>query len=129
MAVHRKRPSRPRTPGTIVTTRGAVSGGGDLGAAAGIVYDRALEFASWSRKITASLDLRVSGNVATIEAPVEPGYAAEFRVRHPLFGDREHWYGPPGERFLLPAITGSADAAMRRYAQKIDKMARAAGFE
>jgi hypothetical protein len=111
-----------------VTTTGAL-GGGDLAAAAAIVYDRAKGYAAWSRKITATLTLSVSGNVATIEAPVEPGYAAEFRARHPLFGNREHWYGPPGQRFLLPAIETSMDAAMRRYAQKIDKLARAAGFK
>jgi len=110
-----------------VSTTGAL-GGGDLAAAAGIVYARARANAAWSRKITATLTLSVSGDVATIEAPVEPGYAAEFRARHPLFGNREHWYGPPGDRFLLPALVSSMDAAMRRYAQKIDKMAHAAGW-
>lgn len=110
-----------------VSVTGAL-GGGDLAAAAGIVADAARANASWSKKIAPSITLKVSGNVATIEAPVEPGYAAELRRRHPLFGNREYWYGPPGRPFLAPALEANMDAAMRRYAKKIDTMARKAGF-
>lgn len=111
-----------------VTTSGTV-GGGDLAAAAGIIADRARELAgSWSAKIPPSISLSVAGKVATITADAPNARPAELRLRHPLFGDREHWYGPPGEPFLAPAADASADAAMRRYAKKIDGWARKAGY-
>jgi hypothetical protein len=111
-----------------VTTTGAV-GGGDLAAAAAIVADKARELAgAWSRKVPPSITVSVSGKVATITADAPDAYPAEMRAKHPLFGDREHWYGPPGEKFLAPAADAAAGKAMARYAQKIDKMARRAGF-
>ena len=113
------------------TTTGFLGGGGDdLAAAAGIVADAARGLASaWSVQIPADISVRVSGNVATISSDVGPAYPGETRARHPLFGNREYWYGPPGEPFLRPAADSKADAAMQRYAQKADTLARAAGFE
>lgn len=110
-----------------VTTSGAV-GGGDLGAAAAIVADKAREMAGWSQKIPPSISVSVSGRVATITADAPNARPAELRLRHPLFGDRDHWYGPPGAPFLAPAADAAAGAAMARYAQKIDGWARKAGY-
>lgn len=111
-----------------VTTSGAV-GGGDLGAAAGIIADKARELAgAWSRKIPPSISVSVSGRVATITADAPDARPAELRLRHPLFGNREYWYGPPGEPFLAPAADAAGDAAMTRYAKKIDGWARKAGY-
>jgi hypothetical protein len=109
------------------TTVGAV-GGGDLAAAAGIIADGARANAAWSRQIPPDIKVEVSGNTATISTSVGPAYPAETRARHPLFGDRERWYGPPGEPFLGPAADDRAGAAMARYARKIDAMCRKAGF-
>lgn len=131
MAVHRKRPRRPYVPPTVsrVTTLGALGGGGDLAAAAGIIADKARELASaWSAQTPGSISVDVAGNVATISADAPPARPAELRLRHPLFGDRGHWYGPPGEPFLAPAADAAADPAMARYAQKIDGWARRAGY-
>jgi hypothetical protein len=132
MAVHRKRAARPKTPpkvaGTTHTTAGAV-GGGDLGAAAEEIAKGARALAAWSRQIPPSISVEVSGNTATISTDAGPAYPAETRARHPLFGDREHWYGPPGEPFLGPAADARAGAAMARYAKKIDRMCRQAGFQ
>jgi hypothetical protein len=112
-----------------VTTLGAVGGGGDLGAAAGIIADAARSLAaSWSQKIPPSISLEVAGKVATISADAPDARPAELRLRHPLFGNREYWYGPPGAPFLAPAADAKAGAAMARYAKKIDGWARKAGF-
>jgi hypothetical protein len=110
------------------TTLGAV-GGGDLAAAAAIIADAARANAAWSQQIPARIRTEVSGNTATISCDAPPAYPGETRARHPLFGDREHWYGPPGEPFLGPAADQKAGAAMARYAQKIDRLCRNAGFK
>jgi hypothetical protein len=113
--------------GTQVTRLGAV-GGGDLAAAAGIIADGARGLAGWSQKIPPSITVEVSGKTATITADAPDAYPAETRARHPLFGNRGHWYGPPGAPFLAPAADARAGAAMARYAQKVDRMCRKAGF-
>jgi hypothetical protein len=111
-----------------VTTLGAV-GGGDLAAAAGIIAATAREMAgSWSAKIPPSIRVEVAGKTATISADAPNARPAELRLRHPLFGDRKHWYGPPGAPFLVPAADAKAGAAMARYSKKIDRMLRQAGF-
>ena len=132
MAVRRKPAPRPRGPRQVsrVTTTGALGArSSDLGAAAGIIADRARELAaSWSRQVPASISVEVSGKVATISADAPPARPNELALRHPLFGDREHWYGPNDRPFLAPAADQQADAAMARYAQKIDGWARKAGY-
>ena len=110
-----------------LTTTGAV-GGGDLAAAAEVIASRARELAAWSHKIPPSIKVEVSGNTAVISSDAPNAYPAETRARHPLFGNREHWYGPPGTRFLAPAADERAGAAMARYAKKVDRMCRNAGF-
>lgn len=133
MAVPRKRRRTPRrTPGTQQATLGSV-GGGELRAAAEEIADGARRnAAAWSVQIPASIEVDVredeTGGTATISCDVGPAYPAETRARHPLFGDREHWYGPPGERFLGPAADTRAGAAMAKYARKIDRLCREAGF-
>jgi hypothetical protein len=130
MAVHRKR--KPRPPlylSQVVVLSGLDAGSGDLGAAAEIVAAEARRLAAgWSVQVPARITVSVSGRTATITADAPPARPAELRIRHPLFGDRDYWYGPPGEPFLSPAATAKADAAAARYADKVDKMARKAGF-
>lgn len=135
MAVRRPRPARrprpPRVTGTYQATLGSVGGGrgGDLLAAADEIADMAREIASgFSVQIPPSIDVSGDDLVVTISADAPPAYPAETRSRHPLFGNREHWYGPPGARFLVPAADIRAGAAMARYAKKIDRLAREAGF-
>lgn len=129
MAVQRKRAPRPPRTVSRVTTLGALGAGGDLGAAAAIIAARARELAAaWSRQVPGSISVEVTGNVATISADAPPARPNELALKHPLFGDREHWYGPDDRPFLAPAADQQADAAMARYAQKIDRMARKAGF-
>lgn len=113
--------------GTQNTTLGAV-GGGDLAAAAAIIADTARDLAAWSDKIPGNIKVKVSGNTAEISSDAPAAYPAETRARHPLFGDRERWYGPPGSPFLGPAADARAGAAMARYSKKIDRLLRARGF-
>jgi hypothetical protein len=127
----RKRPG-PRTVSRVVavSTIGGISGSGDqrLKEAAGVIRDAARVLAEWSPRVQESISLRIDGRVATISASAPPARPAELRLRHPLFGDRSHWYGPPGHPFLAPAADAKADAAMAKYALKIDDWAHKAGY-
>lgn len=112
------------------TTSGAV-GGGDLAAAAGVIADRAKALAAlWSRSVPGSISVSVSGNTATITASAPPAYPNEIKgVRHPVFGrESERWVTNQYRPFLAPALEESMDPAMARYARKIDRMCRSAGF-
>jgi hypothetical protein len=128
MAVRRKRSGASRaTPGTRLTVLGAV-GGGELGEAAEEIAEGARALASWSRQIPADISVAVAGDTAIISCDAGPAYPGETRARHPLFGNRDHWYGPPGAPFLGPAADARAGAAMARYAAKVDRLCREAGF-
>ena len=132
MAVRRARPPRKSRAVRGVQTRqstvGAL-GGGDLAAAAEEIASRARELASWSAQIPPSIRVDGDEKTVTISTDVPPAYPGETRARHPLFGNREYWYGPPGHPFLGPAADQRAGAAMARYAQRIDRLAREAGFD
>jgi hypothetical protein len=115
----------------MVTTLSALSGGGDLRLreAADIIAAGARSLASsWSRTVPQSIRVSAGAHVAIISASAPVARPAELRLKHPLFGDREHWYPPPGEPFLSPAAIARSDAALVQYAKKIDDMARKAGF-
>lgn len=132
MAVRRKRPRRPRDDGaTRVTTLGALTGagGGDLGAAAGIIAARAREIAAaWSRQVPAAISVSTGGNVAEISCQVGPAYPNEVAgVRHPTFG-HDPWVTNQHRPFLEPAAEEASDKAMARYANKVDRWAKDAGF-
>jgi hypothetical protein len=135
--VQRKR--KPGTPRTVsrVTQLGVLnipgssgSGDEDLRAAAQIIADGAKEIAGvWSRKIPPSIYVTVDGLVATVHASAPDARPAEFRLQHPLFGDRSHWYRAPGEPFLAPALDARIDRAMQRYANSIDRYAKKHGWK
>jgi len=130
MAVHRKRPRRPRDDHSVrVTTAGALGvGSGDLAAAAQIIADGARELAAWSKQIPPAISVEASASMATISCQVGPAYPNEVAgVRHPTFG-HDPWVTNQHRPFLGPAADAKADAAMRRYAGKIDKWAKNAGF-
>jgi hypothetical protein len=116
-------------PTTRVTTTGALGGGGDLGAAAQVIADAAKAMAAtWSVKIPPKIKVQVKGNVAVISCDAGPAYPNEVTgVRHPTFG-HDPWTTNQHRPFLGPAADAAADPAMARYAKKIDRMCRAAGF-
>jgi len=122
-----RRPRAPRAAGTRETTTGAV-GGGELGQAAEEIADGARGLAGWSKQIASSISVDATDAEAVISTDVGPAYPGETRARHPLFGNRKHWYGPPGKPFLGPAADARAGAAMAKYAKKIDRMVRESGL-
>ncbi len=83
----------------------------------------------WSRQIPPSIRVDVKDKVATVSSGVGPARPAEYQLRHPLFGNRKFWYGPPGPPFLGPAADARIDAAMAKYAERIDDMLLLAGFK
>jgi hypothetical protein len=132
MATRRKRPRRPRDDHSVrATTLGALTGrgGGDLGAAANIIAARAREIAAgWSRQIPGSIGVSVAGNTAEISCQVGPAYPNEVAgVRHPTFG-HDPWVTNQHRPFLEPAAEEASDKAMARYAQKVDRWCKDAGF-
>lgn len=120
--------------GSHLSALGAV-GGGDLRAAAEEIASRARELASgWSAQIPGSIEVEVRGNVATISTAVPPAYPNETGARHPVYArgpDRARWTWVRGNHrpFLGPAADERAGAALARYAKRIDRMAREAGFD
>lgn len=134
MAARRPRPPRtpraPRTPGTRQTTVGMV-GGGELVQAAEEIADGARDYASaWSSSVPASIRTeQVSEKQVNVVADAPAAYPAETRARHPLFGNRGYWFGPPGARFMGPAADDRAGAALAKYAEKVDRMCRERGFK
>jgi hypothetical protein len=134
MAVRRPRRARkprpPRTPGG--TYRGTVAEGEDLGEAANVIADEARRLGGWSRQIAEDINVETSGDkTATVWTDAGPAYPAETGARHPLFGNRKHWYAPTDRQkpFLGPAADAKASAAMDRYAQKYERLLKKAGFE
>lgn len=134
MVVRRRRRRKPRDDhSTRITTLGALgmsgAAGGDLGAAADIIADKARELASgWSHQVPGSIRVEVSGDTATISSSVGPAYPNEVAgVRHPTFG-HSPWKTNQHRPFLSPAADAAGDKAMTRYAQKIDRWAKQAGF-
>ena len=98
--------------------------------AADVIADDARRRAAvWSRKIPPSITVKTAGNVATITASAPNARPAELRLRHPLFGNRRYWYGPPGSKFLGPAADAKADDAMTQFSKVIDDWCKRDGFK
>lgn len=126
----RRHPVRIVHLGLLDTAIGAGAGGDlRLRQAAEIIGNRAIELAAtWSKSVPPSIRLSVGKTEAIIAARAPAARPAELRLMHPLFGDREHWYGPPGRPFLSPAANQSIDKAFEKYIEKINDWARADGF-
>src|SRR5579859_5747800 len=124
-----RRGRAPRATGGYRATAAGV-GGGELLHAAEEIADGARSNASWSTTVPASIRTeQVDENTVNIVADAGPAYPAEVRARHPLFGNRHHWYGPPGAPFLAPAAEERAGAAMSKFAEVITRKAMEAGFK
>jgi hypothetical protein len=125
-----------RAPGSLTraTTAGAV-GGGDLRAAAEVIAGTARQLAAGHglHETAAGIEVTASGYAAEISCETPAAYPNETGSRHPVFAqgpDPEKWTWVKGNHrpFLGPAADARAGAAMARYAQKIDRMCRKAGF-
>lgn len=127
-----RKPRAPRVAGTYQTTAGA-AGGGELVQAAEEIADGARENAqSWAKTGATVRSVHTEQQdekSVLVVADSGAAYPAETRSRHPLFGDRKHWYGPPGSAFLRPALDARSGRAMAKYAKKIDVMCRERGWK
>jgi len=82
----------------------------------GIVADEARKNAAYSEKIAKSIKVRARGFTVSV---VASGRLAELeemgkkgtpgRWRHPLFGDRLHWYDQQSRPYLYPALKSKAE--------------------
>jgi hypothetical protein len=95
--------------------------------------------ASWSSRIPASLSLRVSlkGNRVGIAVRASLKTAAHARVyegilgdtfKHPLFGDREHWYTQAARPYLLPAVERQSEQIVAELTRIVDDVNAQAGL-
>lgn len=67
--------------------------------------------------------VRTNGNKARNAAPFE------FGERHPLFGDRNHWYATPHRPYMEDAAEQTLDRAAEAYAEVVDDWAQQLGFK
>jgi hypothetical protein len=101
----------------------------NLRAAGNIIAEDARSRASFSTKIPGSIKVRVSAATVSIVAggPKAPDAAPyenegnEGDFRHPLFGDREHWYSQKARPFLHPAVEHGRAAAQAAAIDALDK--------
>lgn len=98
-----------------------------------IVGDAARDEAGWSSRIPDTVKVRVTANAIVIEAggPDAPHAAlAELRGtwRHPLFGDKEHWYSETKPKFLTPAYEKSQAEVGEEMVRAIETTLHDLGF-
>lgn len=96
--------------------------------------------ASWSTRIPAATKLRTSlaQRTAGIAIEVDRHKAPHARpyehggrpgtFRHPLFGNRKHWYVQPARPFLVPGARPHFERVDREIFDAVDEAAREAGF-
>lgn len=87
--------------------------------------------AGWSRRIPSTITYGATNKALYVRvkenanAPHATLYEGRRRWRHPLFGDREHWYTQQGRPFLRPA----ADAAQPQVLAEAQRAVAAAKQE
>lgn len=132
-----RRPRRPRQPRRTNGSGGIYSGvaaeGDDLGAAAEIIAAEARRLAGmWSKTIPDSIAVEVKGNSATVSTGADPAYPNETGSRHPVYArgdDRKKWTWVKGNKrpFMGPAVDAKASDAVKRYAERIDRLVNKIG--
>jgi hypothetical protein len=96
------------------------------------ILQEARSNAFWSRRIPPAtrLSVRFSRNPGVdvitdaARAPHAPYYENQGRpgrFRHPLFGDRNHWYSQRARPFLGPAMDAKSDEAVAQIADAVDR--------
>lgn len=94
------------------------------------------EIAKIARELAATFSSRIpaatgvyltsedSAIVATNGSEAPNAAPFEYGERHPLFGDREHWYKQPVRPYMDEAANRGAEAAMNAYAKLADALAK-----
>jgi hypothetical protein len=91
----------------------------DIRAIGEVVAADARERASFSKRIPASVKVRVASTTVSVvaggknapDAEVFENKGKEGNFRHPLFGDKTHWYTQKAHPFLRPAVVAGGPAA------------------
>lgn len=113
----RRQPNYRKKSGVVATPSGFnISGGGtreSVLAAAEIFAEKARQIAAkFSRRIPAAtyVDPYTEQQAQVVTDGVEAPNAApfEFGERHPLFGDRKHWYKQPTRAYMSRAAQDSS---------------------
>jgi hypothetical protein len=134
MAAHRRRPRRkPAGPPRLTkgTYRADLAAGDDLGQAAQVIADEARRIARGNGmpETAASISVEVSGTTATVYSDSPAAYPNEVAgVKHPTYGHRP-WVLNQHRPFLGPAADAKAGDAMKRFAEKYDRLLAKAGFK
>ena len=115
---------------TLVTRLG--SGGGNLpiDAAAKVIADLARAYASFSTKIPQGIYVKpFTEFFCEVIAQGGEARAFEYGERHPLFGNRNHWYPTEHKPFMETAMTDGLPGALRAWSDPtIDKMLATKGW-
>jgi len=151
MTVHRKRPGRVKVKGHarvqvtgLKTLSASVRGMGLSGTAGADLSARLREagelIAGLARANASEFSSRVPGSVrvtggrsgiyVVAGGPKGPAaYTAEIPSKHPLYGNRKHWYLGPVHPFLGPAGDEGFEAAAEIVARVIEDWAFEYGFK
>jgi hypothetical protein len=124
----------PGTPGKIDAN--AQLENKRLREAAEIIAEAARRISSrFSRRIPASVNVvtNTTGTYVMAGGPDAPNAypfdPPEPPSRHPLYGNRKHWYNQPYRPFLEEAAEEAADKAAEAYAKVIDDWAKELGSD
>ena len=87
--------------------------------------------ATFSRRIPAATSVQSNSRQVSVVtdvtlAPNAPAF--EYGERHPLFGNRDHWYKQPTRAYMTIAVSRKANAAMDEIANVVDDYAKKEGF-
>lgn len=106
--------------------------------AANVIVSEARTRAGWSRRVPASVTVgptvtgqevgvRISRRVARHGPLYERGSKGTPGViRHPLFGNREHWYSTPVRPFLAPAVEANESSVIEAMLRAVASAQRGA---
>lgn len=89
--------------------------------------------AAWSKKIPPGITSGVTNRGPYIRyraAAPTIGRLEELREtwRHPLFGNRQHWYTQRGRKFLQPAAEAKSETIEREMLEAIEEAKREVGL-
>lgn len=105
----------------------------DLRGYALVVAGQAKRNASWSAQIPKSIGVTVTSRYAAVRVRGTLGPLYErggkgrgsTEWRHPLFGDRDHWYTQHARPFLAPAIASTEKTAIAAMGRALDAAMKA----
>lgn len=75
-----------------------------------------------------SLRVGVVGGTVHIRSRLPHARVVHWGLRHPLFGNREHWYANPKDPFILDAVRGSEGEILDAMADAVEGALRRNGF-